>query len=146
MIVDAIMTQERWSALSEMERGLLKSLGIAPEVPKVAKVKVTNPITIERRNSTRNTAPDEYYVQIHKTCGCCQKKTTQEGRMVKRRHTDTYLSLLCEEIPAGEVFKMIKAVSVVCNNCDVELDKLSKEELISMVKTLREMTAKKAAS
>lgn len=146
MIADALMTQERWNTLSEMERGLLKSLGILPEVPKIAKVKVTNPITIERRNSTRNTAPAEYWLEVNKTCGCCHKQTTQEGLMTKRKPTDTYLSFVMQEIPFGEVFKKIKAVSVVCSDCDIELDKLSKDELISMVKTLREIAAKKLAS
>jgi hypothetical protein len=143
MIDSAIMTQDRWDALTDADRVMLKSLGICPQEVKVKAKKETNPITLERRMSTRNTAGQEYYTVILRTCGCCRTTVRHEGKMMKRRASDSYLSLEFMEIPAGEVFKQQKVVSVVCPDCDKELDKLSKEELIVMVKTLREIAAKK---
>jgi hypothetical protein len=141
--MENVMTMERWDALSDADKVLLKSLGIAPQVVRTKAKKVVNPITLERRLSTRNTAPAEYYVQIHSTCGCCRSKTVKEGKMGHRKLSDNYLSFIPLEIPAGEVLKVIKVVSVVCAHCEIELDKLTKDELVSMVIMLREAAARK---
>jgi hypothetical protein len=63
--------------------------------------------------------------------------------MGHRKLSDNYLSFLPMEIPAGEVLKVIKVVSVVCPHCEIELDMLTKDELISMVIMLREAAARK---
>ena len=145
-MLDSSMTQERWDALTVFERDLLKTLGVVVEEPKKKyEKKVVNPITLERRLSTRNTAPEAYYMEMHKTCGCCKKKVVISGMMCKRKPTDTFLSLEVMDIPVGEVYKKLTGVSVVCGNCDVELDKLEKSELIAIIKTLREVSAKKCA-
>jgi hypothetical protein len=141
--MENVMTMDRWNTLSDADKILLKSLGIEPKVVRAKAKKVVNPITLERRLSTRNTAPAEYYVQIHSTCGCCRRKTVKEGKMGHKKLSDNYLSFLPMEIPAGEVLKVIKVVSVVCPHCEIELDMLTKDELISMVIMLREAAARK---
>jgi hypothetical protein len=141
--MENVMTMDRWNALSDADRVLLKSLGIEPQVVHARVKKVVNPLTLERRLCTRNTAPAEYYAQIQSTCGCCRTKTVKEGKMGHRKLSDNYLSFLETEIPAGEVFKLLKVVSITCHSCETELDKLTKEELISMVMTLRSAAAKK---
>jgi hypothetical protein len=145
-MLENVMTMERWNALTPFEQGLLKRLSVSPETPKKHyEKKPTNPVTLERRLSTRNTAPAEYYTEIHKTCGCCHKKVVVEGKMCKRKPSDTFLSLEVMEIPAGEIFKQINGVSVTCGHCDVELEKLEKAELIKMIRNLREVSARKCA-
>lgn len=143
MSIDAVMSQERWDALTDIERTLLGNLGVHPIAPK--KEKITNPITLERRLSTRNTAPTAYFTQIHSTCGCCRDKVVKEGKMDKRRVTDNHLSFISGEIPDGEEYKRLKVVSTTCTKCDVVLSELSKEELITMVIVLRETAARKCA-
>jgi uncharacterized protein with PIN domain len=141
--MENVMTVERWESLTDADRMLLRKLGVEPQVVKVKTAKVTNPITLERRMSTRNTAGQDYYVSIHRTCGCCHSKEVHEGKMTKRTPHDSFLSLLFMEIPVGEVFKQLKVVSTVCPKCNVTLAELTKEELIEMVITLREIAAKK---
>lgn len=141
--MESVMTQERWDALSDSDKMLLKQLGVVYTPDKQKKPRTVNPITLMRRASTRNSAPEDYYTVIKKTCGCCRKTVLHEGKMTKRKPSDSFLSLLYMEIPAGETFTEMKVVSITCEHCDVELDKLTKEELISMVKTLREVAARR---
>lgn len=113
------MTIEKWNSLSEMDKTILRNLGITPEAIKKEKVHKfkQNPITVERRLSTRNTAPDEYYVKIFRNCGCCKTKETVHGKMVKKKPSDTFLSFAPQEIPSGEVFRQLSVQSVTCPYC-----------------------------
>jgi len=125
-----------WKHLSEADRVVLKSLGIIePTVKKDTVKKPANPITLERRLSTRNTCPAEYYIKMVQICSCCHAKTKHYGHMRRRNTSDNYLSL-CEM--QGEVLELIefkKSVQITptCPSCYDILGAKTHEQLIEMV-------------
>lgn len=141
------ITMEKWLLLGEADRIILRNLGISPETLKKDKVHTYkhNPITVERRLSTRNTAPDEYYVKIFRTCGCCKTKETTRGKMAKRKVTDTFLSFQAQDIPEGEIFRQLAVQSTTCPYCEDTLMQLSVSELTKIIVTLHEVHARRCA-
>lgn len=136
------MTMERWNELSDADRMLLKQLGVCPDEPKERVKKAVNPITLERRMSTRSTCPaEEYYIKVFKHCGCCGTKTLVHGRMIRKKPSDSFLSLVLVEIPENESFRQIKTTSINCEKCADVLGALSVEELVERVKILHEIKA-----
>lgn len=136
----------KWNDLTEADKAVLKSLGIIePEVKerKHYAPKSHNPITIERRLSTRNTAPAEYYVKIDDTCNCCKTKGMRIGKMQKKKASDNFLSLVIQDIPVDEKPRHLRITSVNCINCDQELGSKTVEELVTIIKTLHNIAATK---
>ena len=137
---NAVMTLEKWNSLSDADRCLLKQLGIKPVNQKetVKPKKTMNPITIARRLATKNTCPEEHYVSVKRTCGCCKTVTHSVGKMGKKKDGDNYLSFIEMEIPVGELYTSMKVTSIICGCCEDALSELSKEQLIQLVITLRQ--------
>ena len=135
-----------WNKLSLADKAVLASIGIT-EPKSVEKKKYApkshNPITVERRLSTRNTAPDEYYVKINDICNCCKTEGKRTGMMTKKKLSDNFLSLVQQEVPEGFVFRQLRIVAVNCINCDQTLGSKTTEELVMIIKTLHNIAATK---
>jgi hypothetical protein len=138
-------TTIKWDTLSAADISVLKSLGIErPESKKkIYAPKSHNPITVARRLSTMNTAPDPYYVKINDRCSCCHSKGVRIGKMGKKKLSDNFLSLIIQEIPEGEIYRTLQITSVTCVSCEEVLGSKTHEELVQIIKTLHGIAATK---
>ena len=138
------MSAIKWNDLSDTDRELLKLMGIEEPPRKEKKEKkVFNPITVARRLSTMNTAPEPYYVKIQDRCACCHSKGIRIGRMDRKKLSDNFLSLILCEIPEDEYYKVLQITSVTCIDCDSVLGAKSHDELVQIIKTLHNIAATK---
>lgn len=143
--MDFTMTKERWEALSDADRAVMKSLGMEfKEVTKEKKSKVTNPITLERIKSTKTTCPEEeYYLRLVKVCGCCKTEEVLYGRMMQAKPTHKHLSFVQMPIPLGEHFRQRRYVAVDCPCCLDVLGSLEPKELAKMIIGLHQRDARR---
>lgn len=134
------ISQERWDALSDRDKELLKSLGVGIAKPK--KGKTTNPVTLERLRSTKNTCPEEpYWLKLTKVCECCGTVEELHGEMMQVRKHHSYLSFVQKPCPVGQEHKRRRIVTISCDSCDEVLASKPKEELVGMIKALHKAAA-----
>ena len=138
------MLREEWNKFSEKDQMLLKQLGIVPEEVKEKKKKEINPVTLERRLGSMTTCPEEYYIRVFSTCGCCRTKEVREGKMTKVRSVHSYLTFVQQELTEDiEVKKQTKVTSITCPKCEEVLGQMSVTALVMRIKYLNEAQAKR---
>lgn len=129
--VSTTIPREQWDKMTKEQQDLLTGLGMKPERIK----KKVNQLTLERRLSTRDTCPEEYYVKIFKTCGCCHTKTTGIGRMTQLEKTN-FLTFVEGAIPEGEIFRQLAVTHITCHDCTEVLSAIEHSKLVEMYKLM----------
>lgn len=121
-----MISQKKWKALSDAERKVLTTLGLAPKVYKPKASRVVLPFALE-----------EYILGVVFSCGTCRGTTIEVYRMVPQFDPEEPYLKSKEEDPSVIPDKLKHQWCATCGSCKTFFMKKTKEELAQMLINMR---------